>query len=1110
MNWLYPLRRIIPLALLVFSLPLAALVHLMEMRQAELVIKEQLGQLAAHSGSQLTTVLRDTLRRGDWEETRRVLQSVVTLPDLRWAALIDENNNVLISTDYRQLGRQLTNLADAPPADLLRDARSSTGSEHVRNGPHDRLWAAFPLALPPVKGELRSSRIGLLVLALDNTLQRQRARSEALRHAVTSFVGTLLLAGLFWLYLNFALVRRIERLTAAIRNWRQNKDEIPYVSGRDEIAQLAHQFTSLTRELAGQNRQLRAFFERSFQFMGLLSPDGTILEVNDLALEFIGARREDVAGKQFWETGWWTHDPKQQQRLRNDVLLAAAGEHIQRQVTHLTPDGELHTVNFSLRAIRNAQDKVEWLLAEGHDVTALIRAEQQARRLSAFYSTLSHTNVAIVRCRSLEDLLPQICRVVVEQGGLLGAWIGRLDEQTGMIEPVANTGVNPKYLNAIQLSTDPRRPEGSGPTATAIRNGKHYVCNDFLHDPATAPWHEWGARLGFKASAAFPLFQRHKVFGSLNLYAAETGLFNDDLIKLLDEMAEDISFALDSMERDQELKLAATVFDNSREIIVITDASTNVISVNRAFVEITGYEADDIVGKNISIIKSGRQDENFYRSMWENINTIGYWQGELWNRRKNGEVYPAWVSISAIRDDNGEVTKYISVSTDITEFKQAEDRIRYLAYYDPLTNLPNRTLLRDRTEQLLHNASRENRQAALLFIDLDNFKNINDSLGHLAGDRLLQEVARRIESELRQSDTVGRLGGDEFLVLLTDANVSASMHVARNLLDSIGRSFGIEGHSLTVSASIGIALYPRDGTNFEELHKNADVAMYKAKELGRNRYHFFTQELNNAAMERLTLENALRQALEERQFMLHYQPQVDIRSGKIIGLEALLRWNHPELGSVSPARFIPVAEESGLIGPIGAWVVHEACRQNKAWQDAGLQPLVVAVNTSTRQYSIGDVYDMVEQALQDSGLQPHYLEVEITESLLAQDLDSTLEVMSKLKGLGVHIAVDDFGTGYSSLAYLKRFPIDKLKIDQSFIRDLETDEDDRAIAAGVINLSHSLQLTAIAEGVETEQQLATLHQLGCDEAQGFLFSRPLPPHELEALLRQSASGGDAA
>ncbi len=1109
MNWLFPLRRIIPLTLLVFSLPLAALVHLMEMHQAERAIEQQLEQLAAHSGNQLTTVLRDSLRRNDWETSRRVMQSVVTLPDLRWAALVDDHNYVLLSTDYRQLGRLLQSLSDAPPSDLVNTARNAGVGEHIQTGARERTWAAFPVTLPPGKDELRSNRIGLLILALDNTTQRQKARDEALRNAATSFVGTLLLAGLLWWYLNIAVVRRIERLTAAIHHWRQYQGEIPYIGGRDEIAQLAHQFTTLTRELAGQNRQLRAFFERSYQFMALLSPDGTLLEVNDLALEFIGTTRAAVVGRLFWETPWWNHDTAQQEQLQNDTLLAAAGEHIQRQVTHRTPDGVLHTINFSLRAIRNPGGKVEWLLAEGHDVTALIAAEQQARRLSAFYSTLSHTNATIVRCTSQDELLPRICSIVVEHGGLLGAWIGQIDEPTTMIQPIANAGVDPKYLNALHLSTDPRRPEGAGPTGTAIREGRHYICNDFLAAQNTTVWHEWAVKLGFRSSAAFPLYRGGRVFGSLNLYAGEAGLFTDDLIALLDEMAVDISFALDNLQREEELKLAATVFDSSREIIVITDANTNIISVNRAFSEISGYDSAEVIGQNIRILKSGRQDASFYDAMWKSIKSVGYWQGELWNRRKDGEVYPAWVSISAVRNEGNVIEKYISVSTDITEFKQAEDRIRYLAYYDPLTDLPNRTLLRDRTEQVLHNASRERRQAALLFLDLDNFKNINDSLGHLSGDELLQEVAKRIQSELRQSDTVGRLGGDEFLILLADVNVGAAMHVARNLLNGISRPFTAQGHTLTVSASIGIALFPRDGNTFEELHKNADIAMYKAKELGRNRYHFFTQELNSAAMERLVLENALRRALDENQLNLHFQPQVEIASGRIIGTEALLRWNHPELGSVSPAKFIPVAEESGLIGPIGAWVVREACRQNKAWQDAGLPPMVVAVNTSTRQYSMGDVYAMVSDALQSSGLDPRYLEVEITESLLAQDIDATLDVLTNLKALGVQIAVDDFGTGYSSLAYLKRFPLNKLKIDQSFVRDLDTDEDDRAIAAGVINLGHSLQLTAIAEGVETEQQLETLRTLGCDEAQGYLFSRPLPPEELERLLRSRLESGAA-
>ncbi len=1101
-NWLFPLRRIIPLALLLLSLPFAAVMHVWDLRRADREIVQQLTASATHSGDQLTAMLRDPLTRGDWSAAHHTLESAGTTPDLRWAAVTDAQNRVVLSTDDRLLQHNAAALPDAPPVSLIAAARHRRMVRTRLSADRNILWAIYPLPLP------RSAGGGVLILTFDSSTLMQSARTEAMEHAAGSVGGSLLLAVLIWVYLRLAVVNRIERLTAAIHNWRFGNKDIPYIGGHDEIAQMAGQFTTLTRELAEQNHQLHALFERSFQFIALLAPDGTVLDVNDLALEFADADKETVLDRKFWATPWWSHDPDGQRQLQQDIVAAAAGTHVRRDVIHVAPDAVAHYVDFSLRPIRNQHGQVQWLLAEGHDVTPLKEAEQRSRRLSAFYATLSHTNTAIVRSRSTEELFPLICRIAVELGELKGAWIGMRDAKSRSIDSVASAGIDADYLAGLGLSFDPDDPRSNCPTVTALRVGSNYVCNDFLNDPRTAPWHERARASGIGASAAFPLHRGNEVVGALTLYAAEPGLFTADLIGLLDEMVQDISFALDNFARQEELQLAATVFDSSRELITITDADGVIISVNRAFCDVTGYAAGEVVGRPIGFLKSGRHEKAFYQKMWQSINSAGYWQGELWNRRKNGELYPAWVSISAVRNEAGQVNKYISVSADITESKQAEDRIRYLAYFDPLTDLPNRTLLRDRTGQLLLAARREQRSAALLYLDVDNFKNINDSLGHLAGDQLLQEVARRIAHAIADTDAVGRPGGDEFLIILGEADAAAAMHTAQQLLSAIAQPYATAEQPLNITASIGIAVFPRDGEDFDELHKNADIALYKAKELGRNRYHFFTQELNSAAMERLTLENALRSALGNGELVLHYQPQVDIDNSRIFGVEALLRWTHPQLGAVPPDRFIPIAEETGLIGTIGEWVMFEACRQTKAWQQAGLPPISVAVNASTRQFTLCDMYQTVSRALNETGVAPELLEVEITESLLAQDLETTLEVLRRIKALGVRIAVDDFGTGYSSLAYLKRFPIDKLKIDQSFVRDLETDLDDRAIAAGVINLGHSLGLTVIAEGIETEEQQQLLRGLGCDEAQGYLFSRPLSADALAELLqKQLADNG---
>jgi len=553
---------------------------------------------------------------------------------------------------------------------------------------------------------------------------------------------------------------------------------------------------------------------------------------------------------------------------------------------------------------------------------------------------------------------------------------------------------------------------------------------------------------------------------------------------------------------ESELKLAARVFESSQEAIVITDAANHIVSVNAAFTQMTGYAVAEVLGRGPNLLGSGRQSPEFYAAMWQAINVEGRWQGELWNRHKNGDSYPVWLTISAYRNTDGQVLNYVGIEVDISERHAAQERIRQLAYYDPLTGLPNRTLLEDRVGQALVAAERDGKQAAILFIDLDHFKKINDSLGHFSGDQMLVQVAQRLLACLRRMDTVARLGGDEFVVLLSEVTLAGATDVARKILASVARPYAIEGHELSVTPSLGISLFPQDGSDFEALLKHADTAMYQAKESGRNAYQFFASEMNVVALERLVLENSLRQGLERGEFVLYYQPQVDANSGRIIGAEALIRWRHPQIGMISPGKFISVAESTGLIVPIGEWVLREACCQNRAWQLAGLAPICVAVNISAPQFRDGRLEDSVREVLAETGLAPACLELELTEGTVMSDADATVGTLRRLSMLGVKLAIDDFGTGYSSLSYLKRFPIDKLKIDQSFVRDIVTDPDDWAIATAVISMGHSLRLRVIAEGVERVEQLAMLRRQGCDEVQGYYFSVPLPAREFAVLLQQ--------
>lgn len=568
--------------------------------------------------------------------------------------------------------------------------------------------------------------------------------------------------------------------------------------------------------------------------------------------------------------------------------------------------------------------------------------------------------------------------------------------------------------------------------------------------------------------------------------------------------------------RDEEtLRLWATVFENSGEGVMVTDHDNRIIHVNRAFTEISGYAADDVIGENPRILGSGRHDEAFFREMWNVLTRTGHWQGEIWDRRRNGEVYPKWMGISAVRDPRGLTTHYVAIFSDISDRKAAQDRIEHLAHHDPLTGLPNRILLSDRFTQGVAHADRTGARIAMLFLDLDRLKTVNDSLGHAVGDKLLQTLVERLLECVRETDTVSRQGGDEFVMLITEVPGPESVaDIAQKILAHASREFQVDGLTLSGSFSIGISLYPDDGKDFETLLRKADTAMYHAKDAGRNTYRFFTEQMNVNALDRLLMQNSMRQGLENGEFILHYQPQVDLVSGSVIGVEALLRWNRPGFGLVGPDRFVPVAEESGQIIGLGEWVLREACRQAQAWRNAGLPPMRMAVNISALQLLRGNLLDTVTNALDASGLDPCMLELELTESILIQNVARNLDTVRELKARGIEIAIDDFGTGYSSLAYLKRLAVERIKIDRSFVRDISTDPEDAAIIRAVIQMAQSLQLVALAEGVETHEQLAFLRAAGCGEAQGFLFTHPLPadqiPGYLEAHFRSWAPGQGSA
>jgi diguanylate cyclase (GGDEF)-like protein/PAS domain S-box-containing protein len=554
--------------------------------------------------------------------------------------------------------------------------------------------------------------------------------------------------------------------------------------------------------------------------------------------------------------------------------------------------------------------------------------------------------------------------------------------------------------------------------------------------------------------------------------------------------------------------LAASVFDNSREGILVTDPELHIVRANPAFCRLLGYDEQDIVGRTPDTLHSSSQDPAIQAEMLADIENRGHWQGEVWYRRKNGDQLPVLVSISVVRDRDGEILHYVAILTDISRIKESEARLEYQARHDSLTGLANRLMLHIRLEHALEHARREGSKLALLMLDLDRFKDVNDSFGHAMGDALLQEVGQRLSHRVRGVDTVSRLGGDEFTILLEGiAHPEDAGRLAQDIVALLGETIVLPNKSeVSTGASIGIALFPEHGSTEEELLQQADAALYQAKAEGRGRYQFFTNELTLAARQRIALETRLRRAVAENELALHFQPQVETTSGRVVGVEALVRWLDPVEGLIPPSDFIPLAEQSGLIVAIGDWVLREACLQGSRWTEAGLPPLTLAVNVSSRQFQYGNLAGKVAAILEETGFPADRLELELTESVLMKHQQEAMAILAQLRQLGVRIAIDDFGTGYSSLAYLKGFPIDTLKIDKSFVNDIPLHQDDMEIAATIIAMAHTLRLQVLAEGVETQAQLDFLREEGCDLYQGFLMSRPLPAADFEAFLgRRSAT-----
>ncbi|MDN3579095.1 PAS domain S-box protein [Chitinimonas viridis] len=790
-------------------------------------------------------------------------------------------------------------------------------------------------------------------------------------------------------------------------------------------------------------------FEASSEGIVVTDAMGMIVTVNSALESLSGYRRDELVGQPVLSLEHRISGT----RLEHIVAAALSSGRWQGEFLALRKNGDVYPTMLSISALRNEHHAVSHYIAIISDLSPIRAAERKLLesegKFRAFVE-LSLVGLYVVQDGRLVYANPEIARVLGYDSA---------DQLIGLsVEDMTAT-------EDLPLLRDYHR-----------------------------------RRLAGEMESARYTYRARRRDGSLLWVEAHGRVFEYDGRLAVMGIALDVS---QRIEAERQSRLAERVFESASEGILITDADSRIVAVNPAFSRITGYSAQQAIGKLSRMLMRQDARAEFNHEMLDHLARDGHWQGEMRDRRLGGEWYPVWMSISAVRDDAGRINSYVGVFTDYTSRKEAETRLHYLANHDGLTGLLNRSGLMSQLEHEISRARNLKQSLAVLFLDLDRFKAINDTLGHGAGDKLLVAATERLRNQVKATDLLGRLGGDEFTLVLENLpNPEMAADVANRVVDAMAQHFFIDGHEMFVTASVGVAVYPGDGHDAASLLKNADVAMYRAKQRGKNTYQFFAKEMNAQAFEHLLLENSLRHALERGEFELHYQPQVATETGEIVGVEALIRWRHPELGLVPPARFIPLAEQNGLIVPIGAWVLQEACRQGREWLDAGYGLRHIAVNLSARQFADDNLLGYISEALSQSGLPPHMLELELTESTVMQQPQDAVRLLLRLQEMGVALSIDDFGTGYSSLVSLKQFPLDNLKIDRGFISGIPHEGDDMVITEAIVAIARKMALKVVAEGVETVEQFDFLRAAGCDLVQGYLLGRPMPASEL--MMRLSA------
>lgn len=859
-----------------------------------------------------------------------------------------------------------------------------------------------------------------------------------------------------------------------------------------------------TAEISATQTKLQAIFDAIPDLIWLTNAQGTYLDCNPMFEHFLGMPRNEIIGKSNFDFV----NQQQAHNLREPELTVLALGRPSTAESWLTfaDKGQSALFEITRTPMRDSTGKTIGVLSIAHDVTARNEAETKIRRLSQLYMALSQCNQAIVRCTNDKELFAQICSDVVKFGGMQMAWIGLIDTESRSLKSVASAGSGQEYLDDLQVSTDADNPYGRGPIGIAIREVRPVWNQDFMNDPRTEPWHARAAQYAWGSVAALPLQRNGEVVGTFNLYAEGANAFDEgDVRELLLEMVTDINYALSSFDKEAErqrseknLRLAATVFAHAREAIMITSPDGMIVEVNAAFCRITGYSREEVLGRNPRMLNSGRQGREYYAAMWQGLIEKGQWYGEIWNRRKNGEIYAEMQTISTVRDSSGGVLHYVAQFSDITALKEHEHELQRIANYDALTGLPNRVLLTDRLQQVMAHAQLRGQRIAVVYLDLDGFKALNDVHGHDTGDELLLGVAKNIQLILRQGDSLARLGSDEFVVVLDGlADIEAGGTMLNSILAAVSRPILIDGGELQVHASIGATFYPQEEeVNADQLLRQADQAMYHAKLAGKNRCHVFDADQDRSLRGHHESLEQIRLGLDRHEFVLHYQPKVNMRTGEVVGAEALIRWQHPQRGLLQPGEFLPTIENHSLACEVGEWVITAALTQIALWQADGIF-LPVSVNVGARQLQQESFADRLRAMLEERPeVKPGTLELEVLETSALEDLVHISKVIEDCHKIGVSFVLDDFGTGYSSLTYLRRLSVIQLKIDQSFVRDSIDKAEDLAILEAVIGLSRAFHLKVIAEGVESAAQGALLLRLGCELAQGYFIARPMAANEL--------------